>query len=251
MTEIGRGIAMMNLVQIEQHQGWAEIILDRPARRNALTPGLAAQLTTALEGLSRSAEVAAIVLRGADHCFCSGIDLKALQSNEDPGSEDGVWHQTSIRALHLALYRCPKPLICALEKYAINAGAALVFACDLVVAGDSAFLQIGEIQQGSDIPINAAWLRLKTSEQTLARLALLGDRVGATELAHIGLIQSVVPDDEVLTQARVWAARLASFPVGAGDVIINRIRSFRPMDPETVFPVSTNNALLTAAQVKS
>jgi hypothetical protein len=44
---------------------------------------------------------------------------------------------------------------------------------------------------------------------------------------------------------------LASFPVGAGDVIINRIRSFRPMDPETVFPVSTNNALLTAAQVKS
>ena len=61
----------------------------------------------------------------------------------------------------------------------------------------------------------------------------------------------MVPDDEVLTQARVWAARLASFPVGAGDVIINRIRSFRPMDPETVFPVSTNNALLTAAQVKS
>ena len=220
---------MMNLVQIEQHQGWAEIILDRPARRNALTPGLAAQLTTAIEGLSRSAEVAAIILRGADHCFCSGIDLKALQSNEDPGSEDGAWHQASIRALHLALYRCPKPLICALEKYAINA----------------------EIQQGSDIPINAAWLRLKTSEQTLARLALLGDRVGATELAHIGLIQSVVPDDEVLTQARVWAARLASFPVGAGDVIINRIRSFRPMDPETVFPVSTNNALLTAAQVKS
>ncbi len=104
---------MMNLIQIEQHQGWAEIILDRPARRNALTPALAAQMTTAIEGLSKSAEVAAIVLRGADHCFCSGIDLKALQSNEDPGSEDGVWHPEPIRALHLALYRCPKPLICA------------------------------------------------------------------------------------------------------------------------------------------
>lgn len=242
---------MMNLIQIEQHQGWAEIILDRPARRNALTPALAAQMTTAIEGLSKSAEVAAIVLRGADHCFCSGIDLKALQSNEDPGSEDGVWHPEPIRALHLALYRCPKPLICALEKYAINAGAALVFACDLVVSGTSAFLQVGEIQQGSDIPMNAAWLRLKASEQTLARLALLGDRVGAAELEKNGLVQAVVPDDEVLTAARAWAARLASFPLGASDVIIERIRSFRPIDPETVFPISTNNALLTAAQVKS
>ena len=94
---------MLDFVQIEQHQGWAEIILDRPARRNALTPGLAAQLTTAIEGLSRSADVAAIILRGADHCFCSGIDLKALQSNEYLGREDGVWQKASIRALHLAL----------------------------------------------------------------------------------------------------------------------------------------------------
>lgn len=241
----------MNFVQIERHQGWAEIILNRPERRNALTPSMAAQLTTAVEDLSKLAEVAAIVLRGADHCFCSGIDLKALQNNEDLGSDDGAWHQQPIRALHLALYQCPKPLICALEKYAINAGAALVFACDLVVSGESAFVQIGEIQQGSDIPINAAWLRLKTSEQTLARMALLGDRVGAIELEQNGLIQSVVADDEVLTAARAWAARLASFPVGASDVIIERIRSFRPMDPETVFPVSTNNALLTAAQVKN
>ncbi len=99
--------------------------------------------------------------------------------------------------------------------------------------------------------MNAAWLRLKASEQTLARLALLGDRVGAAELEKNGLVQAVVPDDEVLTAARAWAARLASFPVGASDVIIERIRSFRPIDPETVFPISTNNALLTAAQVKS
>jgi enoyl-CoA hydratase/carnithine racemase len=241
---------MTRMIEIEQHQGWAEIVMNRPLRRNAMVPSMAAEIEAAVEGLSKVSEVAAIILRGSEGCFSSGIDLKALQSNEDPGSDDGSWNQTALKSLHFTLYRSTKPLICALEKFAINAGAALVFACDLVVAGNEAFLQVGEIQQGADIPMNAAWLRLKSSEQTLSRLALLGDRVSASELAQMGLIQKVVGDEEVVTCARAWAGRLASFPEGASETIVSRIRGFRPDDVSSVFPESTNSALLSAGLLK-
>jgi len=241
---------MAPVVSIEQHPTWVEIILNRPERRNALVPSMAVAIEAAIKEAESKDSVSAIILRGADHCFCSGIDLKALQSEEDPGSDDGRWHQAPIRALHLALYACQKPLICVLEKYAINAGAALVFACDLAVAGETAFLQVGEVQQGSDIPMNAAWLHLKSSEMVAARLALLGDRVSAKELLSLSLVHRVVADEEVLATARAWADRMGNFPEGATTVITQRLRSFRPADASGAFPISTNNALMSASQVK-
>ncbi|MGA1757281.1 MAG: hypothetical protein ACO391_05980, partial [Pseudomonadales bacterium] len=119
------------------------------------------------------------------------------------------------------------------------------------VAGESSFLQIGEIQQGSDIPMNAGWLRVKSNEAVLARLALLGDRVPALELQQLQLVTKIVPDDEVLAATRVLAERLSGFPQGASQVIKERLRSTRPEDPDLVFPKSSNNALLNAAQVRS
>ena len=155
---------------IDIKKGWAEVVIDRPDRRNSLVPPLFAELTTAFRSLSDNTSIAAIILRGAEGYFCSGIDLKALQ---DAPPE---WQQLpdgSARAMHLALYHCEVPVIMALERFAINAGASLALAGDLIVAGDSAFLQIGEIQQGVGIPMNAAWLKIKTTEQVAARLAIL------------------------------------------------------------------------------
>jgi enoyl-CoA hydratase/carnithine racemase len=201
--------------------------------------------------LSKQGDVAAIVLRGSEGAFCSGIDLKVLQAK--PGDPDyhGDWDAEAVREMHYALYRSNKPIIGSLERYAINAGAAMVFACDLVVAGESSFLQIGEIQQGADIPMNAGWLRVKSNEAVLARLALLGDRVSALELQQLQLVTKIVLDDEVLAATRVLAERLSGFPQGASQVIKERLRSTRPEDPDLVFPKSSNNALLNAAQVRS
>jgi len=234
---------------IEKHAGWAEIVLNRPERRNALIPPMAGEITQAVEGLQTDPEVASILIRGEDGYLCSGIDLKALQADPAPdwqGKEVG-----DVRSMHMAFYRCRKPLLCALQRFAINAGAALVFACDITVAGDASFLQIGEIQQGSDMPMNAGWLKLKSTEQVLSRLSLMGDRVLGPELVSLGLALRSVEDGQVLENVREIAARLAGFPAGASETIIERIRSMRPDDAESVFPVSSNQALLTAIQVRN
>ena len=84
----------------------------------------------------------------------------------------------------------------------------------------------------------------------MARLALFGDRVPASDLKDLQLVTEVVPDADTLEAARRLAARLASFPEGASTVIKERILSMRAANPETVFPHSGNNDLLSAGQVR-
>ena len=186
-----RGKQRMNeYTVIEKHDGWAEVVLARPARKNAIVPPMAKEVATAVNGLSTQQDVAAIVIRGSDGAFCSGVDLKVLQAKEGDPDYLGEWDGEALREMHYALYRSTKPLIGVLERFAINAGAALVFACDLVVAGESSFLQIGEIQQGSDIPMNAGWLNVRTSEAVMARLD--GMSVRFDEVQGVATLRSLL-----------------------------------------------------------
>ena len=240
---------MPEFSRLDIHEGWAEIIIERPDRRNSLIPPLAGEIRDYIEQLNEDDNISAIVLRGEGGYFCSGIDLKALQADPPPpwaGKDVG-----DVRSMHMALYRCIKPVIAALEKFAINAGASLAFACDLIVAGETAFLQIGEIQQGVSIPMNAAWLKIKTTEFQAARLAFLGDRVKAPELLRLGLISECVSDDSVVERCNEIAATIAGYPAGAAIAIKQSLVAQRGIDsPEDFFPQAGNSALNTAKMLK-
>lgn len=238
---------MTELSFVEQGQGWAEIVINRPARRNSLVPALAAEINSHVKDLEQQAGVESIILRGNEGYFCSGIDLKALQDPETGGGSGD-----EIRQMHLALYHCRKPVIAALEKFAINAGASLAFACDLIIGGDTAFLQIGEIQQGSGIPMNAGWLKIKSTEFNAARLAFYGDRLTTPQLVAMGLATESVGDDAVVTRCREIAERIAGFPPGASSTIKSALIEQRGLDdPEAFFRRPPNAALLTAGMVKN
>ncbi|MEJ2131382.1 MAG: enoyl-CoA hydratase/isomerase family protein [Gammaproteobacteria bacterium] len=202
----------MNVITA-QHDGWIEIILNRPERRNAITGPLGEELCAAIEGASADDGVRVILLRGNDHAFCSGLDLKEFNADPAPDwfPEFGkIW-----RSVHKALFQCPKTIVGALERYAINGGAALALSCDLLVAGDSAFLQVGEVRQGMAAPYNLAWLRLRHSETTTMQIALTGRRFLGKELAALGVAYASVHDDEVTERAQTLAEELASYPPGA------------------------------------
>jgi len=240
---------MPEFSRLDIHEGWAEIVIERPDRRNSLIPPLAGEIRDYIEQSNEDDNIAAIVLRGEGGYFCSGIDLKALQADPPPpwaGKDVG-----DVRSMHMALYRCKKPIIGALEKFAINAGASLAFACDLIVAGETAFLQIGEIQQGVSIPMNAAWLKIKTTEFQAARLAFLGDRVKAPELLRLGLISECVSDDSVVERCNEIAATIAGYPTGAAVAIKQSLVAQRGIDsPEDFFPHAGNSALNAAKMLK-
>lgn len=200
----------MNPIRIDRHDGWAELVMNRPERKNAIDGPFAQAMLAALNELNADDAVRAIVLRGEGGAFCSGLDLKAFNETPAPDWVAGftsLWHE-----VHCALIESRKAIVGALERYAINGGAALAIAADLLVCGETAFLQVGEVQLGMGAPKNIAWLLLRHSEAVAARLALLGDRVAGPELVRLGVATEAVPDAQVVERAFALAQRIAAFP---------------------------------------
>ena len=192
----------------------AHVVLDRPERRNALIGPLADQLAEELERLNTDDSVSVIVIRGAGGAFCSGLDLKAF--NEDPQPDWVPEFGKKWRRVHRTIFDSDRIIVGGLERAAVNGGAALALACDFLIAGDSSFLQVGEIQQGMAAPMNMAWLRLRYSEALAARVALLGDRIAGPELERLGIAHRSVEDDQVVAACDELAVRLAAHdPMGA------------------------------------
>lgn len=200
-------------VEIIHHDNWAEVILSRPERKNAITGPLGVALAEALSSLNKNDAVQLVMLRGAGGAFCSGLDLKEF--NADPAPDWLPSFQSIWRDAHRALFEFEKPLIGALERYAINGGAALAIACDFLVTGQEAFLQVGEVQLGMSAPYNMAWFNLRHSEAVIAELTLIGDRLPGPELLRLGIAQRCVPDDHVVSETQALCERLANFPPGA------------------------------------
>jgi enoyl-CoA hydratase/carnithine racemase len=202
MTEIAPAFAVA-------HDGWGELVLSRPERKNAVIGPMAVALREGLkELLQQKARV--IVLRGEGGAFCSGLDIDAFNAKPAPDWLASFGEQWM--AWHVDLYRCPAVIICALERYAINGGASMALGSDLLIAGEKSYVLVGEAAQGAPAPMNLAWLRLRASEAVIAQLTLTARRFHGPELHRLGLALDVVPDADVLTRARELAAQMAKFP---------------------------------------
>ncbi|MCA3735568.1 MAG: enoyl-CoA hydratase/isomerase family protein [Phenylobacterium sp.] len=189
------------------HEGWGELVLNRPERRNALAPASARDLREGLATLPQGG-ARVVLLRGEGGTFCSGLDIDLFQ-----GGAGAAW-AADWAGFHRDLHACPAVVICALERYAINAGAALALASDLTVAGEGAVLTVGEAAIGMHAPMNLAWLRLRAPETVAAQLALGAGRMSGADLHRLGLAWALVPDGEVKDHARAASARMAGWPAG-------------------------------------
>ncbi len=206
-------------VRLLVEAGVAEVILSRPERKNAIDGPLGRDLTTALQAANADPDVRVILLRGEGGAFCSGLDLNAF--NADPLPEWVPHFPTLWRGAHRALYECGKPIVCALERFAINGGAALALAADVLFVGETAWLQVGEARLGMAAPYNLAWATLRLPESVIARLVFMADRIPGPELYRLGIAHRVVADTEVVTVARTSCLELASWPAGG----LTRIKS--------------------------
>ena len=230
----------MAVVETIKHERWAELVLNRPERRNAINGPLGRALARALESLNADDQVQAIVLRGAEGAFCSGLDLKEFNAVPAPDWLPGfgdIW-----RGAHKALFESRKPVIAALERFAINGGAALALAADLLVVGEESFLQVGEVQQGMAAPYNMAWLRLRHSEALTAQLTLVGRRFTGRELVRLGVAYTSPIESEVVREACALAETLAGYPDDALARIKHTMRAYNDIDADTWFDRATSKS---------
>ena len=219
------------VVRSERHGHRVDIILSRPERKNAITADMAEQLRDVLREESSNTDTHCILLRGDGGVFCSGIDLNVSGDGKKPGPMP-AWPE-----VHAALYASPAPVVVALEKYAINAGAALALAAPIVVAGETSFLQVGELAIGVAAPMCAAWLHLRHSPAVADRLVYMADRVPAPDLLRLGVVSEVTADANVVTRAVEIADRIANYPVAGREAMTRKWKELRGVieDPDAWF----------------
>jgi len=204
---------MSEPVLVERVGRRGELVLNRPERKNALNGPLVEGLLAGLEELSTDDEVGAILIRGAGGGFCAGLDLKefAVEPPQPWRKDFGArWCD-----FHSTIFDCPKPVVGALEGFAIAGGSGLALACDLLIAGEGAFFEVAEARLGRPAPMNVAWLMLKLGLTRTYELVMSAERYYGGDLARLGLAVKATADGEVLAEARLLTDRLASFPPAA------------------------------------
>ncbi|MEV8376822.1 crotonase/enoyl-CoA hydratase family protein [Kribbella sp. NPDC056861] len=177
--------------------------LDRPAARNAINREVATALSVALDHLEKRPELTAGVLTGAGGHFCAGMDLKAFPS-------EGIPVVGQLGLAGLTRRARTKPLIAAVEGYAVAGGFELALACDLIVAGESAQFGLPEVQRGL-IAGEGGAIRLpqRLPHHLAMELLLTGDPMPAATAFGHGLVNRLVPDGAALTTALTLATRIS------------------------------------------
>jgi enoyl-CoA hydratase/carnithine racemase len=221
---------MMDVSQITVSQeGGAGIVrFARPEARNALTDTMLAETSAQLEMWEQDRSIAAVVVTGDEKAFCAGGDLKGTASATMPAF-DKYRHRYTTSEWHnfmRFLGQYTKPVIAAIEGYALGGGLEIVLRCDFCVGSETAKLGLTEAKLGLFPILGGAWsLTRAIGEKRARELAYTGRRIGADEAKEIGILNHVVPAGQAVDKAVEIAAEIAAnapLAVMASKQAINR-----------------------------
>lgn len=202
-------VPAVQAVQIGRDSGVVTVTLDRPAKKNAIDVAMWGDLEAAFTEIGQRGEDRAVILTGAGGDFCSGADLSDPTLPPAPGLP---WMRRVARACQ-ALHALPQPVIAKVRGVAVGAGLNLAIGCDLVVASDDARFAELFARRGLSIDFGGSWVLPRLVGLHKAKeLALLADIVPAEEALRLGIVNRVVPGDELDAYVDGWAARLAAGP---------------------------------------
>ncbi len=195
---------------LTMHQDRTAILtLNRPDKRNALSRGLIQELTAAFQKAEADANVRSIILTGSGSAFCAGMDLEELRTSITASADD-IWHDAQqLSKLFDLIYRCPKPTIAAINGAAVAGGAGLASVCDLAVCVPEAKFGYPEVRRGLVAAMVLPHLLRHVGERTARWLLLTGELITAEEAFRIGLVNSVVRSEDLMTTAVSWCRSLA------------------------------------------
>ncbi|MBV7696661.1 enoyl-CoA hydratase/isomerase family protein [Streptomyces sp. TRM70350] len=219
----------------EQHV--THLTLDRPEALNALTPDMRDHLIALLTDASAAPDVRAVVLTGTGRGFCAGADLRggAVAGERIPGDVSRTLRLGAQRLI-AAVLDCEKPVIAAVNGTAAGLGAHLAFACDLVLAAESArfievFVRRALVPDGG----GAYLLPRLIGPQRAKELLFFGDALPAADAERLGLVNRVVRDGELDKTAGEWATRLAAAPTRALALTKQLVNASLDTDRTTAF----------------
>jgi len=190
-----------------------ELVLDRPARRNALSSQLITDLTAALRAADEDEAVRVVLLTGAGTAFCAGLDLHELTARDgamEPEAEARTHDLAPLLTLYDTLEGLTKPSVAAVNGLAVAGGATLASLCDVVLCGASGGFGFPGIRRGLVAPIFMPYLVRQVGLRRARYLLLTGTLLSPAEAVACGLADEVVGDTELLEAARARGDALAA-----------------------------------------
>jgi 2-(1,2-epoxy-1,2-dihydrophenyl)acetyl-CoA isomerase len=217
---------MSDTVLYEVEGAVATVTINRPAARNALTAEAKVALLEAMRTASAAADIRAVVLTGAGGAFCSGQDLR---EHADLLAAGGAAALDTVRRHYNPIIETitgmPKPVVAALPGVAAGAGAGLAFAGDFRIAAERASLLLAFARVGLGPDSGTSWtLQRLVGPARAAELLMLAEPVDAPTALALGLVTSVVPDEDLAAAAAAFARRLADGPTLAYAAIKEGLR---------------------------
>jgi methylglutaconyl-CoA hydratase len=195
------------------------IVLNRPDRRNAMTPAMQMELIAALDETAQS-DCRVVVLSGTGPAFCSGLDLSELDlSRLDPSTLTAPENSTQaehradaerVARLFVALYELPMPTIAAVHGAAIAGGSGLAFIPDFTIATPLARFGFAEVRIGFVPALVSVFLALQIGDKQARDLLLTGRIFTAEHAHHLGLVTEVVPQQDLANHVKALADSLVS-----------------------------------------
>jgi enoyl-CoA hydratase len=198
-----RDCTVSDEVKVEHADGVVIITINRPQARNAVNHAVSVGVAAALDELDERDDLSVGIITGAGGTFCSGMDLKAFVAGEDVTVEGRGFGG-------LANQPPRKPLIAAVEGWALAGGCEIALACDLIVAAEDAKFGLPEVKRGL-VAAAGGLMRLphRVPRAIAMELALTGDPLPAVDAHRLGLVNSLTPSGGALAGAKALAARIA------------------------------------------
>lgn len=216
-------------VLLERDGPVALLTLNNPATRNALSWELADDLSAALDELG---DARALVIAGAGKGFCSGGNMASeVREGEQFGDMIARGLNENVNPMLRKLAALEIPVVSAVNGAAAGAGAPLALSADFTIAGESAFFYFAFPNVGLALDAGASWLmpRLVGTARAMEAL-MLAERIPAAQALDWGMIHKVVPDADLLAEARALAARLAAGPTRSYAQIRRAVRAAQGSD---------------------
>ena len=182
--------------------------IDRPEVQNKLSIDCMKEIQQELKKAELVLECRAVILRGNREWFCAGGDLGNYR--EKSVLEMKEFGQAFIE-LHLAMQKCSRPIIAAVEGRAYGGGCSLTEACDFAVASEKAEFAVPEILDGLAPAMGFSGLFSNLRKKEAMGMALLGEKLGAARAKELGLVNKIVPEEQVLIAAVEMAEQLSKF----------------------------------------
>ncbi len=190
-------------VLYEAADGVARITLNRPLVLNAINRNVTRLLDRALDRAEADDDVRAVILTGAGRAFSAGGDLwSSLYPDDDPAPDS--------LDVQMRIWSFAKPVIAAVRGHAVGQGCELAGVCDFTIAAESARLGEIQIRHGFGVPVLIT--PFLTGQKQAKEVLLLGEVIAAEDALRMGLVNRVVPDDQLDSTAEEWARKLAALP---------------------------------------